>query len=163
MHRIYSALILDDDPDACEFMRWFLEDHFSFVRVVTSTDGQPIRGFDLYLLDNNFKGDARAVRLVKELRSTEKNAFIAAFSGFLEPNIFKSLLNAGCDGAFEKGNPADLAVLGRMMKAYIDQREVMAKRAERRGFKGAMLAMIELIDRWNTGLEASKSNVEVCS
>eukprot|EP00752_Nemacystus_decipiens_P013695 g12148.t1 len=126
MHRIYSAVILDDDPDAIAFMRWFMEEHFPWVRVATGTEADAVKGFDIYFIDNNFHGKARAVEIVKALRETEKDAMIIAYSATMDAKTFKALLNAGCNGAAEKGNAGDMAVIGHMVKDFIEKRSAEA-------------------------------------
>ena len=158
MHLIYSALIVDDDPIACAFMKWFLEDRFPYLRVATSTEPKAVHGFSLYFLDNDFGGDECAVDLVQKIRGEAENAFISVFSARLDTAAFKQLLNAGCDGAFEKGKPGELSVLESKIRAYLYQRELRASQVVDRGFTSTFKAMTGLVTGWNQRLNATVSH-----
>lgn len=149
MHRIYSAVIMDDDPNAIAFMKWFLEEHFPWVRVASGTEADVVRGFDMYFIDNNFNGKARAVEIVKALRETEKDAMIIAYSATMDAKTFKALLNAGCNGAAEKGNASDMAIMGRMTREFIEKKSAEAAEKKSHGFRGTIESMAEMIGKWN--------------
>lgn len=153
MHRTYSALILDDDPDAQAFLHWFLDKHFPWLRVATGDQPQTAQGFDFYFIDNNFGGQAKAVPLVREIRATDPQAFIGVFSGHLTPETFKKLVNAGCDGACEKGKPADLALLGELIAGHLDQLAKQKTQQPKTGWRGVAEAMSGLIQSWNDRLD----------
>lgn len=155
MHRIYSAVIMDDDPDAIVFMKWFLEEHFPWVRVASGTEAAVVRGFDLYFIDNNFNGKARAVEIVMALRETEKDAMIIVYSATMDAKTFKALLNAGCNGAIEKGNASDMAIMSRMTKEYIENKALEAQLDKAHGFRGTMQSMAEMIGKWNSAVATS--------
>lgn len=155
MHRIYSAVIMDDDPDAIAFMKWFMEEHFPWVRVATGTEADAVKGFDMYFVDNNFHGKARAVEIVRALRETEKDAMIIAYSATMDAITFKALMNAGCNGAAEKGCSTDMAVMGRMIRAYIDQKNQEATKKNSQGFRGTIESMAEMIGKWNEAVSTT--------
>jgi CheY-like chemotaxis protein len=160
MNRYYSALIIDDDPDAIAFMKWYLEEHFPWVRVASGTEADAVKGFDMYFIDNNFNGKARAVEIVKALRETEADALIIAYSATLDAPTFKALLNAGCNGAIEKGSARDMAVMGRMTKNFIDKKSSEAIEPKARGFRGTIHSMVELINKWNDALAVTPTQNE---
>ena len=155
MHRIYSAVIMDDDPDAIAFMKWFMEEHFPWVRIASGTEADAVKGFDMYFIDNNFHGKARAVEIVKALRETEKDAMIIAYSATMDAKTFKALMNAGCNGAAEKGNASDMAVIGRMTKDFINKKSTEAAEKKSNGFRGTIESMAEMIGKWNAAVNGN--------
>lgn len=157
MHRIYSAVIMDDDPDAIAFMKWFMEEHFPWVRVASGTEADAVKGFDMYFIDNNFHGKARAVEIVKALRETEKDAMIIAYSATMDAKTFKALMNAGCNGAAEKGSASDMAVIGRMTKEFIENKTAEASEKKSHGFRGTIESMADMIGKWNEAVSGTPS------
>ena len=157
MKRIYSALVLDDDPDSIAFMKWFMDENFPWVRVATGTEAIPAKGFDIYYIDNNFHGKARAVQIVREIRETDDNAMIIAYSATMDSATYKSLMNAGCNGAVEKGNSKDMAVMGRMTREYIQKRNAMDEADKPQGLRAVVQSMAELINQWNQAVSQPDS------
>jgi len=152
MARVFSALILDDDPDSIAFIKWYLGEHFPRLRVAAGTEATAAKGFDIYYIDNNFDGQAKAVELVRSLRETESHALVIAYSATLDTKTYKSLLNAGCNGAVEKGCVSDMAVLGRLTKDYIEEQASLEKTEKSHGLRGTVQSMAQLVGQWNRAI-----------
>ncbi len=156
MPRIYSALILDDDPNSIMFMKWFIDEHFPWVRVAAGTEAMPAKGFDIYFIDNNFNGKAKAVDIVSDIRRTDSRALIIAYSATLSRDTYKSLMNAGCNGAVEKGNLKDVRALRRMTKDYIGLRDLDHSRERKHGLGFVVQSMADLIKQWNQSVNGKE-------
>ena len=154
MNRTFSALILDDDPDACAFLKWYLGKAFPELRIATSLQDVPTEGFDIYLIDNDFNGQPRAVDLVRRIREHDPYAMVSVFSAAIRPIDLKQLIAVGCDLACEKGSCQDLAALQRTIRSYM-QSAFASSLAPNRGVRGAIDSIRALLDSWNTKLEAS--------
>src|SRR6185369_8257118 len=76
------ALLVDDDPMALEHLELVLSSRFP---------------------DHDFEGELMAGELARQIRARGKPATVVAFSGHLDVETLKRLINAGCDGACEKG------------------------------------------------------------
>lgn len=123
-----------------------------------NVDGQ----FDVYFLDNDFQGRRVAAELAQHIRQRRPGALIIAFSGTLDQQTLKKLINAGCSGACDKSVPSDLDDAIGVARQFIDklkqQRE--AERPQRGGLVDAVRSIRGLLDSWNTRLESQQNTVE---
>lgn len=152
MDYIVSALLIDDDPNALEFLKWKLEEMFPQIRVATSTYAQAYAGFDIYFIDNNFDGRNCALSLAKKLRQLSPEALIVVLSGHLNPTLLKNLLNTGCNGACEKDNPKDILELMHITRHYLKMRIQTEEEKPTVGFGGAVHAISSMLSQWNNRL-----------
>jgi len=86
---------------------------------------------------------------VQKLRASERDALILVFSALLTQDVYKSLINAGCDGACEKGDASDIAVLHRHVQEYIDRQHAEDGLPVKLGLRGTIDAISGMLDRWN--------------
>jgi len=99
------ALLVDDDPMALEHLELLLSSRFPDLEIETRHRPDVAGHFDFYFIDNEFEGELQAGRLAREIRSRDRDALVIAFSGRLDVETLKRLINAGCDAACEKGQP----------------------------------------------------------
>jgi len=153
--RTPRALLVDDDKDALEHLEIVLTSRFPDLEIEkrTSPDVRDIDGasFDFYFLDNDFDGEACGAALAAEVRAQARDATIFAFSGTLGIDALKGLINAGCDGVCEKGDPKSW----RPMLSTIEKRlSEMANEHQRRagsfgGVRSAAHSIQGLLEDWN--------------
>ncbi len=152
-----TALLLDDDEYALEFLKAILSDRYPTLSIETRLAPDPTGEFDLYFLDDDFEGLRLAGRLARRIRAQRPNAVILAFSASLDQGTLKELLNAGCNGVCDKKVPADMPLmldaLDRAVGALERERdrppEVLTGRYLVRTFR-------ELFREWNRRLEAQE-------
>ena len=145
------ALLVDDDPMALEQLELLLTSRFPDLEVEKRCHPDVAGSFDFYFLDNDFDGELQAGRLAQEIRARERGAVIIAFSGRLDVETLKRLINAGCDGACEKGAPGSwrpiFDLVQRRLTAMVEshRREVGAFG----GVKHAAGSIRDLLQHWN--------------
>jgi N-acetylglucosaminyldiphosphoundecaprenol N-acetyl-beta-D-mannosaminyltransferase len=145
------ALLVDDDPMALEHLELLLSSRFPDLEITTRRAPDVSGDFDFYFLDNEFEGELRAGALAREIRAREKPATIVAFSGRLDVETLKRLINAGCDGACEKGEPSSW----RPILALVEKRLAEMVASHRRaagpfgGVRHAAGSIRDLLQDWN--------------
>lgn len=116
---------------------------------------EALSGFDLYVLDNDFDGVNRAAELATKIRARQPNSLIVAFSACLDAASLKHLINAGCNGAFEKGSREELV---RMLQFVVEHlHDSDAHSTGRRSPLEMVRAITALIRQWNRRLEMSRT------
>ena len=155
MARPIRALIVDDDPHAAEMLATRLRHEIPTLDITLADRPEPAAGHDIYLIDNDFDGIKLGTRLAKELRAVSPEALIVAFSGTLDAKTLKELLNAGCNGACEKGDDHDFATLVTLAKQ-------VGKEKPRNGESGnglvhVMRSLADLLKQWNNRLDRMES------
>lgn len=145
------ALLVDDDPMALEHLELVLSSRFPDLEITTRNGPDVSGAFDFYFLDNDFEGELLAGKLAREIRAANEGALVVAFSGTLDVETLKRLINAGCDGACEKGVAASwrpiLAMVEERLGAMID-----SHRREAGAFGGVRHAagsIRDLLEEWN--------------
>jgi N-acetylglucosaminyldiphosphoundecaprenol N-acetyl-beta-D-mannosaminyltransferase len=147
------ALLVDDDPMALEHLELLLSSRYPDLEITTRTAPDVSGRFDFYFLDNEFGSERLAGRLAREIRAAHEQATIIAFSGSLDVDSLKRLINAGCDGACEKGVPSSW----RPILALVEKRLADMADSHRRaagafgGVKHAAGSIRDLLDGWNDG------------
>ena len=145
------ALLVDDDPMALEHLELVLSSRFPDLEIVTRTVPDVTGSFEFYFVDNDFNGELLAGELAREIRARDEGALVIAFSGMLDVETLKRLINAGCDGACEKG----VAASWRPMLGMVEERlaeMVASHRKEAGAFGGVRHAagsIKELLEEWN--------------
>lgn len=146
-----AALLVDDDPLALEHLELLLSSRFPDLEITTRRAPDVSGRFDFYFLDNDFAGELLAGPLAREIRTRDKTATVVAFSGRLDVDTLKSLINAGCDGACEKGVPSSWRpILTLVEKRLADM--VASHRREAGAFGGVKHAagsIRDLLEDWN--------------
>ena len=107
--------------------------------------------FDFYFLDNDFEGELRAGQLAREIRTRAPEALVVAFSGTLDIETLKGLINAGCDGAAEKGVPSSLRPILALVEKRLSEMVDSHKRAAGPfgGVKHAAGSIRDILEDWN--------------
>ena len=91
-----AYLIVDDDLDAAEFLKFRLRQLNPDIGVEIRLQPDASGDFDMYFLDNDFAGMRLAAELAAAARRQRGDALIVAFSAFLDVQTLKQLINAGC-------------------------------------------------------------------
>jgi len=145
------ALLVDDDPMALEHLELLLSSRFPDLELSTRRTPDVSGDFDFYFLDNEFGSELMAGKLAREIRSREKPATIIAFSGRLDVETLKSLINAGCDGAAEKGVPSSWRPILTLVEKRLSDM-VTSHRREAGPFGGVRHAagsIRDILEDWN--------------
>ena len=146
-----AILVVDDDPFALELLRHRLEAEIPGAQVTTRSDADVAGQFDVYLLDNQFAGTSCAGALASEVRARHDadDALVLAISAKLDRETLFELVNAGCNGAFDKGEVDDLDRAIALIRTFGEQRAEFAARGNLTSVVGSLRA---LLDSWNQRL-----------
>lgn len=166
------ALVLDDEPIFHAVLSRMLEATVPGIEVETRTDPDPSGEFDIYFIDNEFDQVHRAASLAEEIRRDHPNELVLAFSGTLNTDVLKGLINAGCNGVCDKSNPEDLPMAMTIVKEFVEGMEaaeaVAAQQAEQveqsgavrdKGIFGAIRSISELLREWNQRLDSQEASL----
>jgi N-acetylglucosaminyldiphosphoundecaprenol N-acetyl-beta-D-mannosaminyltransferase len=145
------ALLVDDDPMALEHLELLLSSRFPDLEIETRRTPDVTGVFDFYFLDNDFEGELMAGRLAREIRAREAGATVIAFSARLDIDTLKKLINAGCDGACEKGVPSSWRPILALVEARLSAMSDSHRRAAGPfgGVKSAAGSIRDLLEDWN--------------
>ena len=149
------TLILDDDEWALRLIRYVLEESLPGVEIEERESPEISGQFDIYIVDNDFDGARRAAQIVPLVREQNPEALIVAFSGTLDRSTLKTLLNAGCNAAFEKGRPNDLEALSQVAREYAKSNRDRSE--PRRGVFESARVIRDLIHEWNERITQEES------
>jgi len=145
------ALLVDDDPMALEHLELVLSSRFPDLEITTRRTPDVAGQFDFYFLDNDFEGELLAGTLARQIRASDEQAMVVAFSGTLDVDTLKRLINAGCDGACEKGAAASwrpiLAMVEKRLGEMIDSHRRAAGAFG--GVRHAAGSIRDLLQGWN--------------
>ena len=157
-----KILLVDDDPMALSFLEFKLRSALPVFECETRTEPNIDGAFDIYFLDNDFQGRRVAAELASRIRQERPNALIIAFSGTLDSQTLKNLINAGCSGACDKSQPGDLDEALKVTRKYIDtlQRQRESEKPQRGGIVDAVRSIRGLLDSWNTRLDQQQRESE---
>jgi len=146
-----AALLVDDDPIALEHLELLLSSRFPDLEITTRREPDVAGRFDFYFLDNDFGGRTLAGELAREIRAHDKAATVVAFSGRLDVDTLKSLINAGCDGACEKGVPSSWRPILGLVEERLADMVASHRRAAGAfgGVKHAAGSIRDLLEEWN--------------
>lgn len=145
------TLVVDDDDLSARMVAARLAREFPAMVVDTTCDPGALGAYDVYLIDNEFDGEARGTSLARTIRREHPEALVVALSGTLDAPTLKALVNAGCHGACDKGDDQDFATLLDLIRSFLTR--VAVGRAPGRGFLGVLRSMTELLRQWNERLD----------
>ncbi len=148
------ALIVDDDIDAAEYLKFRLRQSIPQLHVETRTEPDVSGQFDMYFLDNDFAGEKCAGSLAQRISGRRGESLVIAFSAYLDIQTLKQLINAGCDGACEKHKQSDVEQLIGIARSFLDSRLSASERGDpKRGFLGTLRSITDLLREWNRRLD----------
>lgn len=142
------TLVVDDDELALDMLKHRLGQSFPDMQIDTTTDPAVTGTHDVFLIDNDFDGVILGPSLGREIRRANPHALIVAFSSTLDAESLKGLLNAGCDGACDKSDPADFERLTEILNGYMS-----SSKKQTRGASGVLRSMTDLLRMWNGRLD----------
>jgi N-acetylglucosaminyldiphosphoundecaprenol N-acetyl-beta-D-mannosaminyltransferase len=150
------ALLVDDDPFALSHLELLLHESFPELEIEKRLEAQVQGRFDFYFLDNDFGGKPMAGPLAREIRRKRPEAHIYAFATALDVDALKRLINAGCDGVWEKSRPDT------WQSSLVSMRNTMEEMAQRHragkrafgGVRNAAGSIRGLLREWNERVAA---------
>ena len=117
-----SVLLVDDDPWFSKAFRARFEAAFPDVRMDSVTEPKIEPGYGVYFVDNEFDGKCLAGELARQIRALDLDALIIAISANLDAVTLKTLINLGCNGAFDKSAPNSLLEVFAVVRKYFEAR-----------------------------------------
>ncbi|MHC4389686.1 MAG: hypothetical protein ACYTFT_00045 [Planctomycetota bacterium] len=154
-----QALLLDDHEGTRRVLALRLRDAFPDLVIEERSIPDGSGRFDLYFIDNRFGDQLVASRLAANIREQNPDAFVVAFSSYLDRVTLKELIHAGCDGACDKGKPEDLDALIELTARHLEARKAKPKERVRRGFVPTLRALRDLLHAWNSRLDAEEAEL----
>lgn len=150
MQKTLRALVIDDDQDAAEWLVYQLQTRFPEMQTELRLSPNVTGDFNIYFIDNDFHGTSLAGLLAETVRAQHPQALIVAFSARLDNPTLKRLVNAGCDGAFDKSSPQDV---GRMIDIVAAYSQRPGSESVSGGFLSAVRSIRDLLREWNRRLQ----------
>ena len=121
----YRILLVDDDKDTCEMMRFLLtltNDNYEVVSANTADAAllqMEIKPFDIYILDSLLP-DMSGVELCAKIRRGDKQVPILFYSGMLDSNCIRNSKAAGANEYLVK--PNDLERFTEIVKKHLSKK-----------------------------------------
>ena len=144
--------IIDDDRWCAEAIKAMLMDIQTemFFEIVTTPD--PIDGFDIYIIDNEFNNGDHAINMVQIIRVRNPDAMIMACSGTMNRVRFKDLINAGCNAVVEKGSAKDRDTMVNVIERFaVTKRSSITQTSI-----GSVMADIRgILSTWNARMDSA--------
>jgi DNA-binding NarL/FixJ family response regulator len=159
------VLLMDDDVWFTRAFQARFQAAFPSVDLVTTTEPKVQPGFAVYFVDNDFNGKAQAGELARQIRALDLDALIIAISGSLDAATLKTLINLGCNGAFDKSSPNSLQEVFAVVQKFFEARATLEQeKTKRRGFASTISSIASLLTEWNrrydTQLKLAESSPE---
>ncbi len=149
---VLRALILDDDQDASEFLRFRLRQAFPALEVECSIHPHLSRSADLFFFDNSFGGQKMVTSLVRQARLMNPDALIVLYSGDLDARTLREAMNCGCNGVWDKSDPIQFDAVRGLVHRFVSRRQRQEK-----GSIGATLDSIaNLLGSWRDRIRADQ-------
>jgi len=145
--------IIDDDPFVVAHLRQAFARRLPGVDVEGIAEPVAPAGFDVYVVDREFDGDARGREVVRRVRALSPGALVLAYSAYLDREFLRGLLREGCAGAFDKGSLEELE----SMTAIIEEHLATHRRGSGslRGLGATVRSISGLLREWNLRLATS--------
>ncbi len=143
------ALLVDDDPFALEHLELLLSSRFPVLAIEKRTTPDVSGAFDFYFLDNDFEGRRLASELAQSVRAERPRATIVAFSGVLDVDTLKRLINVGCDGVCDKEDPGSWRPILEIMDQRLLALAAKHKGSTFGGVRNAAFSIQRLLADWN--------------
>jgi DNA-binding NarL/FixJ family response regulator len=145
-----KVLLLDDDIWFARGFRARFAAAFPDVQLDSDTEPTVKPGYAVYFVDNDFGGKILAGELARQIRALDPDALVIAISASLDAVTLKTLINLGCNGAFDKSTPSSLQEAFEVVRKYLDaQAALEQEKSKRRGFGSTISSIASLLTEWN--------------
>jgi hypothetical protein len=143
-HRI---AILDDNPDYTELEAALITQRFPGAEICVWHEPRVEPGFDVYLLDNRFGQEERALALATQIRAAQPDSLIIVWSAYVTKDLLKKLSPVGINAVAEKGSRGDI-------EAALDVIERFFTRGKGLRSLGETIRSIrDLLAHWNSRIQ----------
>jgi len=150
--------IIDDDPFVVAYLRQAFGIYLPDVEVEGISEPVAPAGFDVYVVDREFDGEAQGREVVRRIRAVAPQSLVIAYSAHLDREFLRSLLREGCAAAFDKGS---LEELDNMIAIIADHLATdRSGSGPARSFGETVRAISSLVREWNLRL-ANNGRAEV--
>lgn len=145
--------IIDDDPFVVAHLRQAFGKRLPDVTVEGIAEPVAPAGFDVYVVDREFDGDAHGGEVVRRIRALAPQSLVLAYSAYLDREFLRGLLREGCAGAFDKGSLEELDAMIAIVAEHLATDR--SRTAALRGFGETVRAISSLVREWNLRLANS--------
>lgn len=155
--------IIDDDPFVADHLRLALAEALPTAELYMIEEPVPVAGYDVYVVDNDFGGEAHGAELHDRLRAIAPGAELVVYSAELDTSFLRRLMRGGAREVFDKSSSTDRdAMIARIVDADARKRSGLRRRATGLGAVGSVTALLR---EWNHRLQRSStaSRVEIRS
>jgi DNA-binding NarL/FixJ family response regulator len=155
MNTSADVLLMDDDIWFSRAFRARFQATFPEVHLETTTEPKVEPGYAVYFVDNDFGGKKLAGEIARQIRALDLDALIIAISANLDATTLKTLINLGCNGAFDKSSSTSLLEAFSIVQRYFEARaDLEQQKFKRRGFSSTISAIASLLTEWNRRFES---------
>lgn len=155
MTAIPKILIIDDDDFFCRMLSLKLRKVFPFAGISTRNDAKAQKGYDVYIIDNDFDGACEGARLAERLGVEEPNALIVMLSGSLDQKTLMRLVNCQTNAVFDKCEEQDLVRLTALIDQHLASQKLNAAQSAPAG--STLANITRFIDGWSRRLDMQES------
>lgn len=159
-----KVLLMDDDVWFCRAFQARFKAAFPNVPIDTTQEPKPQPGYAVYFVDNDFGGRSLAGELARQIRALDLDALVIAISANLDAVTLKTLINLGCNGAFDKSAPNSLQEVFAVVQKYFEaQAKVQSEKSKRGGFASTINAIASLLTEWNRRFDSQLNVADTSS
>jgi DNA-binding response OmpR family regulator len=157
LNKLHKLIVMDDDPHFAGMLALNLQQRFPELVVTTIDKSEPVAGYDIYILDNDFRGEKHGALLAEQVRKQSPSSLVIMLSATLELALLKRLVNCHAAGVFDKSEPDEMERMMRLIDAFICSPIVTPKK-RKESFKNTVASVTSLLKEWNHRLEFEKGN-----
>lgn len=157
MNKLHKLIVMDDDPHFAGMLALNLQQRFPELVVTTIDKSEPVAGYDIYILDNDFGGEKHGAALAEKVRKQSPQSLVIMLSATLELALLKRLVNCHAAGVFDKSEPDEMERMMRLIDTFICSPKIKPKKSTE-SLKNTMAGVTGLLKEWNQRLEFEKGN-----
>jgi DNA-binding NarL/FixJ family response regulator len=147
-----TVAVIDDDPFVVTYIRKAFMKRMPEAEVHAVYQAIAPAGYDIYIVGKDFEGKNKGGDLARRIRGIEPAAIILGYTAALDQGFLHLLLEAGCDGAFDKANVDQLDAMIDVIQKHVSHRKDHSNRLLRT--TSLIDAIRNLVREWNTRLSS---------
>jgi len=144
--------IMDDDPVFTSMLKAQLENHFSDIIIDQTNDPIVVPDYNVYCIDNDFRGKKISCDLLRHIRSYNPNALVVACSSTLDDYTLRHLMNGGCNAVYDKNSPDESQEAFSVIENYLRILEQHVTINRGKPVRTIIQSLQNLLSEWNRRL-----------
>ena len=112
--------IIDDDPFTFAHLQHVFQKRLAGVEVAGIAEPIAPVGFDVYVVDKEFRGANLGHDVVKRIQAIAPESLVLAYSAYLDREFLRGLMGERCRGAFDKGSLEEVDRMISVIETYLE-------------------------------------------